>query len=357
MIGTGERAYAYAKACGIIGKSFIGRNMINLETVNRLSELDRMIFPTAYQALPEKSLLFDLEKRIIDRAVHSIISVVECFSNPPEFFSLLIRGYEYADIKRTLEASLDGEKTAPAHTDIGRFQTVNFDAWPDIREMIKGTEFDFLLDKEGILAWELGGFTLQTMLSVRYYSALWKSLLSLPGKDRKVAERILSDEISLKNACWALRLRSYYQMPAEEVKSHLIDIPIKTSGPGARSLADDAIRSLEFPLDNHAAWSSWRWREFLNPVSDGMGYSRSPAEGAGSVWHWQADPRYFQNASSRYLYRLARHHFHHSPFSMDSIFCFIKLKQMEEDILTSGAEGLGMHMSGRDIVSMLELAS
>jgi len=68
---------------------------------------------------------------------------------------------------------------------------------------------------------------------------------------------------------------------------------------------------------------------------------------------WRADPRHFQNAASRYLYRLARRFFHLHPFSLDFIFCYIKLKQFEEDFLTSDAEGLGMGMSGKDIVSML----
>jgi len=41
---------------------------------------------------------------------------------------------------------------------------------------------------------------------------------------------------------------------------------------------------------------------------------------------------------------------------LDSCFCFIKLKQFEEDLLTSYAEGLGMGMSGKDVLAMLELS-
>ena len=334
----GERAYAYAKACGIIGKSFVGKRTHTLEGVNGLAELDKTIFPAAVQNLPEKELLVDLENRIIGRAVNSITAIVGCFSSPPEFLTLLIRSYEYADLKSALIAALEREKEAPAHTDIGRFQTVRFDKWPDIRSMIEGTEYDFLLDKNGVLQNDLGSIALQTVLDQHYYGALWKALVALPKKDRFAAEKILSDEISLKNSGWALRLRTYYQMNQDEVKRHLVYMSAKS-----RSLAEDAVQCLEYPLDNLSAWSSWRWKDFLNPVM-GDGY-------------WQADPRYFQNGASGHLYNLARRYFRLHPFSLDTIFCFIKLKQFEEDLLTSDAEGLSMGMSGKDIFSMLKVES
>ena len=365
--GKGERAYAYAKACGIIGKSCIGKRIAGLESVSRLSELDRAIFPSSSQNLPEKELLPNLENRIIQRSVKSIISIVDSFSKVPELLSLLIRSYEYADLKSAITASLEGDKKVPSHTDIGVFQTVHFDKWPDIQAMIKGTEFSFLLTKKGVLQSGPGGVSLHTSLDRHYYGALWKSLKSLGRADRRAAEKILLDEISLKNAMWALRLRTYYRMSQEQIKVYLIDRPVKTfswnrqtrrgkfQDPAGqnrnqapllfqgivkfRSLASDAVRSLEFPLDSYSAWSSWRWAKFLNP------------ETGGGLW--KADPRYFQNAASRYLYRLARRNFRSSPFSLGTIFCYIKLKQYEEDILTSGAEGLGMGMSGKEIFSAL----
>ncbi|MCL2472378.1 MAG: V-type ATPase subunit, partial [Treponema sp.] len=109
----------------------------------------------------------------------------------------------------------------------------------------------------------------------------------------------------------------------------------------SRPLARDAIQSLEFPLDNYAAWSSWRWKRFLNP------------ETGGGVW--TVNPRYFQNAASQYLFRLAKRYFRSQPFLLSTIFCYIKLKQFEEDILTSSAEGLGMGMTGKDIITSLGL--
>jgi vacuolar-type H+-ATPase subunit C/Vma6 len=206
---------------------------------------------------------------------------------------------------------------------------------------------------------EMQSFSLQSVLDQHYYSALWNALIALPSGDRQAAKRILSNEISLKNSSWALRLRTFYQMPVEEVKLHLVDVseenlrPATFSGQARRqvpakgkkpqvssaSLACEALNCLNYQMDNYADWSSWRWKEFLNPPFEGR--------------HWQADPRFFQNAASRYLYNLAKRNFRLNPSSLDTVFCFIKLKQFEEDVLTSSVEGLGIGMSVRDTLSML----
>jgi hypothetical protein len=125
-------------------------------------------------------------------------------------------------------------------------------------------------------------------------------------------------------------------MKIEEIRPYLMDIAAIIKGRSV-SLAADAFECLELPLDNRRAWDSWRREEFLNPDRG----------------EWKLEPRYFQNAASRYLYRLARHYFRVNPSSLDTVFCFIKIKQFEEDVLTSSAEGLGLGMPTRDVFSLL----
>jgi hypothetical protein len=50
---------------------------------------------------------------------------------------------------------------------------------------------------------------------------------------------------------------------------------------------------------------------------------------------------------------MARKAFRSNPSSLDTIFCFIKIKQFEEDVLTSSAEGLGLGMASREVFGML----
>ncbi|MDR0472584.1 MAG: V-type ATPase subunit [Treponema sp.] len=334
MPGMGERSYAYAKACGIIGKSFVGKRSEPLKAVSRLSDLDRLVFPGSSKEIPEKKLLLDLEERIINREINAVISVVNSFKKTPDFFSLLIRGYEYTDVKNAVNAAPGSAK--PVFTGIGRFGTVNFSAWPDFSAMFRGTEFEYLLDEKGELDRSKSGTEIQAGLDRGYYKALWNAMLKLSLKDRRSCRHILGEEISLKNAAWALRLRSYYKMKSDQIAPHLIDISSPVRG-GKISLAEDALSLLELPLDNRASWDKWKRSRFLNP----------------DTLNWKADPRFFQNACARYLYRLARQSFRAAPLSLDSVFCFIKIKQFEEDILTSISEGMGMGISSQDVYSLM----
>jgi vacuolar-type H+-ATPase subunit C/Vma6 len=339
MPDRGKRAYVYAKACGMIGKSFTGRGLHRLRELGRLTDLDRLVFPGEKRDLPGQELLRDLENRITQRTVRQIISIVSSYSKVPEPLSRLVRVYEYADVKALLNHLGSGETGLPVFTPLKSFGTVNWGAYPDLAAMFRETEFEWIPG-------ELSGFPagrdnmpLQARIDRQYYGLLWNSLRRLAGKDRETGEFILGEEISLRNCVWALRLRCYYGMGPEEGRAFLLNISLRTGA----STAADAEKALEFPVDSFSPWESWRRKRFLNPGIPGE--------------LWKPDPRFFQNAVSSYLYRLALRAFRHRPFSLDTAFCFIKLKQFEEDILTSVAEGLGMGMSGGDVLNLLEAES
>lgn len=344
MISPGEKAYAFSKASGIIGKSFVGRRIPALYPVSRLAELDQLVFGHLSRELPERELLPDLERRFSARSVDAVSAVLKSFRKPPAALILLLRAYEYSDLKTALaliaenETAIDEISGKPVYTHLGRFGTVNFNAWPDAGAMLAGTDYVFILEKLGKN--QDGGMSMETMqtmvssLDCHYYSRLMESLLCLEKKDRLAAEKITAEEIALRNCVWALRLRRYYGMKKEEVREHLVVI-----GKGNEFCAD-AVAALGFSLDDYGEWEKWKRVQFLNPDSS----------------RWQADPRYFQNAAADYLYRLAFRGFRSSLSFIDKVFCFIKLKQFEEDLLTSCAEGLGLGMTSKDVFNMQEAA-
>jgi hypothetical protein len=358
MPDSGERAYAYTKACGIIGKSFVGRRISALAGVRALNELDRLIFPETGKELPGRELLVDLESRIAGRAVRHILEIINSFSRAPKLLIRQLRSYEFSDLKTCLNYLSGGTGSLPPFADIGRYRTVRFEAFPDLAAMLADTEFEFILSKD-IKAIQGGNFdvmALETELDLRYYLGLKDALYQLSAEDRHFAERILAEEISLRNCVWALRLRTYYGKNAAEAVKHLMNLRMRAGGeiPGdihehrknaglkEISLSAEAEESLDLPLDSRAAWRGWRWEKFLNPEKPGG--------------HWNADPRFFQNAAAEYLYQLSLHCFHRMPFAISTSFCYIKLKQFEEDLLTSVAEGLGLGMASRDVFELLEVA-
>jgi vacuolar-type H+-ATPase subunit C/Vma6 len=94
-------------------------------------------------------------------------------------------------------------------------------------------------------------------------------------------------------------------------------------------------------MDSRNYWDKWRWRKLLNPEVAAI--------------YWKVNPRHFQNAASWYLYKLALKAFYSSPLSTSAIFCYIKLKQFEEDLLTSVAEGLALGLDCNRVFEMLEV--
>ena len=334
--GTGERAFAYAKACGIIGKSFLGKRISALERLGSLQELDRLVFPEVSREMITRELLSDIEGRILSRTVQHIRAVIDSFSVPPQLLVRQLRSCEYADLKTCLYHIATRKATPPVINNLGRFRTVRFAAYPHLSKMLAGTEFAFILEKYPKTIKPADIAAIEIALDRQYYTLLAESLRCLPSADRLYARQIISEEICLRNCIWALRLRRYFHKSENETAEYLMDL----SMPNERSLAAQARKSLRFSLDSRPSWDGWRWENFLNPPHAGE--------------HWAVDPRYFQNAASRYLYRLSRRYFRAMPLSISSIFCFIKLKQYEENILISVTEGLGLGMTGTDAVAMLE---
>ncbi|MDR2783023.1 MAG: V-type ATPase subunit, partial [Treponema sp.] len=297
---SGEYAYIYAKICGIIGKSFVGKRILSLMNVNRLAELDRLVFPEGSRELPERELLPDLEKRITARSIAQIGTIIGCFRNPPELLVIMLQSYEYENLKNALAALANNEAKPSRITDIGKFRTVNFEAYPDIAGMLKNTAFVFLLnDLKEAPEMLQDAITLQSKLDKHYYTRLYAALEQLPGADRFGIKKILDSEIQLRNVSWTLRLRTYYNMHVERIKTMLITIDDK------KDLSSDAIASCAFSLDVPGDWARWKWAEFVNSEIT-----------TPSSSYWTIDPRYFQNKASRHLYKCAYKNFHAKPFSL-----------------------------------------
>ncbi|MDR3301750.1 MAG: V-type ATPase subunit [Spirochaetaceae bacterium] len=336
-MSAGERAFVYAKSCGIIGKSFIEKRMSRLSAISSPHELENIVFPAEKN---DKDDLDSLETKLIKRSIDAVRSVVGAFRSPPEILIILLRTYEYNDLKKALQAICAGQATAPLWTDLREFSTVHFEAYPDLKAMLKGTEFSknlFLLKEGGV---EFGknqhGDRLSALLDRHYYMRLIAALSRVPKNDVLGARRLFSEEISLLNCALALRLRSYYGMNEAEIRAHLIGGKLQKGG---AALDRDACSSLSMGLDHLADWQDWRRKAFLN------------TEGGGK--YWKCSPRHFQNAASFYLYNIARRNLRCRPFSLDTACCFIRLKQFEEQLLTGIAEGAKLSIDAGEALKTL----
>jgi len=334
MNSTAERAYIYSKACGIIGKSFVGPRIRRLQDITRLSDLDRLIFPNSYEDLPERELLIRLEKRIIARTTDQISLLLKTQQSIPHFIGLLVRSYEYADVKLLVSALMDKRDLPPSHTDLGRFTTVHFDKYPDPKALFTGTDFEWLIDN--IPDNQSANMQIQAELDRRYYTQLWNELCNISDPNIRFIKEIIADEIELKNILWALRLNYYYHFDKTSIEPLLLDLYDRK-----RSLVKAALECIDNPVDQYSAWASFKYISLLNP------------EEAGTFW--RINIPHIQRKAALLLYKKTRAYFHRSPFSLNTTACFIRLKQFEEELLISLAEGISLGLSGRDVLSMLEV--
>jgi hypothetical protein len=276
MPTTGEISYAYAKACGILGKSFVGKRLKLLTNVSRLADIERLVFTSEQKNISDKELVVDMEERIEERSLALLQQIIQSFRQPGDFLSLLCRWTEF-----------------------------------------KNKEND-------------------------YYNLLWPALMHLPKKDRIYTEKILCEEIALHNAVWAMRLRAYYKMNVDDISGKLI-VPNAENREMFRDLdkkwLSAAKMALELPEDDMNAWKIWPYYKLLN--------KNAPEEGH----EWQPDPRYVQNAVARKLFHEAYSGFRRSPFSLDMVYCFSKILQFEEDMLTGLCGALGLGMSANEFAN------
>lgn len=338
MPGMGERAFVYAKTCGIIGKSYVGSGISKLNTVSRLNDLDRLIFPGGAKDLPERELLPDLERRIVNRAIAQMLGIVSSFSHAPEFLVRLVQSYEVSDLKTMLNALSVNDAKLPEMAKLGSFGTINFDAYPNLDLMLKHSEYEWILSRKIEILDSVKLVFLEIEIDHQYYMNLWKSLLKLSKNDSISIKRIIEEEIAIRNIVWALRLKTYYKKNAGNIEERLMRI---SPGKGKKNLAQDALDCLDFGLDHYADWAKWKRTAFVNPEKTGE--------------DWTLDPRYVQNVSAKYLHTMAKKLFHRRPFTINTAACFIKIKQYEEDLLTSVAEGIGLGMTAQDVLAMLEV--
>ncbi|MCL2210456.1 MAG: V-type ATPase subunit [Treponema sp.] len=277
-----DNGFAYAKACGIIGKSFLGKRASYLSGLHSLNDLDKLVFSQHRRDIPDKELLADFKRRIEKRTLEKILPVIKSYTPSVKLLELAFKGYKYSELLDTGAA-----------------------------------------------------------LDMGYYKELLESLSQLDSEDRATAQMLIADEICICNCLWALRLRTYYNMPEEQVKKHLLDLRFHGEiFEKKQSLIARANESLNFHLDIRRHWDGWRWEKFLNPEEDAR--------------HWIAMPRYFQNAACAYLRALAYHQFHSNPLTLSSIYCFIKLMQYEEDILISTAETIALGMESSSVLKTAE---
>lgn len=320
MDRTSADSYVYAKACGMVARSWTGPKTSKLLETRRLHDLWVLLFGGDLPLYPEGMLALMIERKAQERSISDFITLLSAYDSPDPVSLALISLYDLNNLKAVSSALSLGQKEMPYIADIGAYTRFNFSAWPDIAQITAGTPaswYNRVPSADEQIQWE-------TRLDHLYYHTLWSAVLSLSSQDRASCKELISEEIILQNIVWALRLKANYGKSAEEILPMLA--LNDSSLPGADALVEPARSILQCPVDSFAEWETWKYRWLLNPHEEGV--------------PWLLDPRWAQMAGDKRLYRLALRSFHRHPFTTGVLVSFFKIKQLEEYMIQVVAEGM-----------------
>lgn len=324
MERSGASSYVYAKASGMLAKSFVGKRAEQLFEAKSLSELWTLVFSNEVPLVPEMLLAKKIEQKAVETFIYDFNKLLSMYSKPDDVLVSMFQYFEYNNLKEIIAALCLGEKSMPEVNNIGDYSLIQYSAWPDIKKMTENTSVSWLS--------EIPEFSEQknidAKLDKQYVNKVWCSIDTLPFFERDLVRTLLASEFRMKNAIWALRLRVYYDMPKEEIIEHLAAASVTDEND---ILAGDAVKILNYSIDSYDDWSGWEYAFLLNPHEEGV--------------VWNVDPRWVENASKIYIQKKALRQFHKHPFTAEVLVTWFLIKRYELDCIRMAAEGLRLNVS------------
>jgi len=322
MDRNGARAFVYAKACGVLGKSFTGEKAGILFEQKSLSDLWNLLFKTSAPMVPEVILAQQIEEEAFNRFISQYINFISQFDAPESYLSDQFFIYEVENLKSVLDALCSGETKLPRLFELGQFSTLHYEQWPDLEKITKGTEYAWLKTVPDIHHQQ----EIEYRLDIQAIKHLWTSISKIHGEEGAAVQALFRDELVIQNIVWALRLKLNFGMTKEEVIPHLMYV---TEKPCAQDpLCAPAIAVLDKDPENYEVWTNWTYKELVNPKTDVI---------------WRIEPSWIEKKSKVIQNKKASRLFHCYPVTSASLIGWFKLKQFELSCIRMAVEGLRLN--------------
>lgn len=331
MDKDGAGSYIFAKASGILGHSFVGERAKILFNQKNLQDLWSLIFRTHPPMIPEVLLARQIEVDAKKRFIEQYTTLINAYDTPDPLLVDQLYIYEAENLKEIGAALCNGEKECPPLADLGAFAQLNYDAWPDIKAITKGSIFSWYDHVPQIHEQQ----EMEFKVDLQVMRHLWKSLENEKGEDYTALMKIYKNEYVVKNVVWALRLRLFYEMSDEEIAENLICVS-KHPGYGD-PLAGPALKALELPVDDYNAWANSKYKNLVNPHTEGV--------------VWTINPNWMEKRSRIEVNRMALNVFHQYPMSVCSLIAWYKVKHFELNCIRTAVESLRLNISSEEAMN------
>lgn len=338
MDRSAASAYVYAKASGMLAKSFVGTRAEKLFSVKSLRELYGLLFDDEVPAVPENMLAKVIEIKAQNRFINQYISLLENYSKPDEVLITLLRSYDCENLKEIGAALCYRENVMPELADIGSYSRIAYKYWPDLAAMTANSSVSWY----NKIPQSFEQQEIDQRLDLQYIAHLWQSAKKVPVSERQIILSFVQKEIIYQNIIWALRLKVFYKYDAERIAGMLAyekNTPTEGLGRcGGKTdlFAHDALAILEKEPDLWESWYDWKYANFLNPHEDGV--------------IWEIDPCWVENMMRREMSRQALRAFHKFPDTTMVLFSWFKIKQNELGYIRSVAEGLRLNVDADEVL-------
>lgn len=330
-------SFVYAKASGMLAKSYVGLRARDLFAANSLGELWSLLFKKEIPSVPETLLARELEKEAFLTFVNQYKALIQNYSSPQPVLLALLHGYDYENLKDIGAALALGEKEIPEIQKINPFNLIHYEKWPNIQAMTAESPFSWYNKVPEIREQHLVNYRVDCQNVIE----LWRAAAKTESSCREAVKKLIAEKLIVDNVVWAIRLRLYYEMERDEI----IPLLAYSTEENRRNLdvmdvlVQDAVKSLEWPLDDYDKWKKWKYSKLLN------------AHEEGTVWN--VDPSWISNAFKPAYVEKARKMFHRYPSTSCPMICWFIIKQNELDNIRTASESLRLDV---DSVQAMNIA-
>lgn len=322
MDKDGARAFVYAKACGVMGKSFTGGRVNQLFEAKSLSDLWTLLFRTQVPMVPEVVLAQKIEVEAFNRFISQYVNFISAFDNPEGYLSDQFFIYEVQNLKSICDALNSGEKDLPELFELGKYSSLHIEQWPHLEKITAGTEYAWLKELPDIHHM----MEIEYKLDIQAMKHLWNSISHISGEEGEAVKNLFLEEIDVNNVVWALRLKLNYGFTKENIISHLIYVSDK---PGPQDpVCFNACKVIDKDPENFSDWEDWIYKDLINPKTDAL---------------WRIDPSWIEKKAKLKQNKKAARLFHCYPVTSASLIGWFKVKQFELSCIRMAVEGLRLN--------------
>lgn len=329
MDTSSASSYVYAKASGILARSYTGSRASALFAVSKLAELWPLVFDEEVPAVPEILLAKTIEQKAAQKFILEYKKLLSSYDAPAQILVDLLQYFDYENLKSLGAAAAMGQKEIPPLRDIRPYNLLNYSAWPSIQKMTQGGDLAWY-DKAPEVAEQQ---QLDNALDLQFIEKLWESSQELMGGERQTVQALIAARYSMRNIVWVLRLKTYYKMDRNQIVQRLAFLNPQNGR--ADALGGPALEILDKDTSNWDEWKNWKYARFLNPREEGA--------------LWSVDPRWVEEASEKEFIKKAAQKFHAEPCAQTALFCWYFIKAKELDYIRMATEALRLNVKVKEL--------